>query len=238
MTTPARSAKNSGGDLVERVVSALRGDIVTGKLRPGGKLPAEGKLATEFGVSRNVIREAMRELRATGLIAMSQGRAPQVKDSDPATAVQAMEAVLRDADNRLEHLTEVRTTLECGIAALACRRRSEADLAALRECIDALTRISNQNGQIEMDYEFHRRLVHSTANPVFIYIFEALSGLIRRSQETTYPHDGLVNALAGHQQILAAVEARDEDAAVSAMRTHLGHARDTLANVKKVQPLT
>ena len=235
MATAQRKKNCShGGDLVERVVTALRSAIITGKLRPGGKLPAEGKLATEFEVSRNVIREAMRELRATGLIAMSQGKAPQVKASDPATAVQAMEAVLRDADNRLEHLTEVRITLECGIASLACRRRTEADLAGLRECIDALQQISEQGGQIEMDYEFHRRLAHSTHNPVFIYIFEALSGLIRRSQETTYPHDGLTNALTGHQDILAAVTAGNEAAASSAMRITLDTRSQPYPNVNNL----
>jgi len=223
-----KKRKNSGGDLVEQVVSSLRGAIIAGRLPSGGKLPSEGKLATEFGVSRNVVREAMRELRAMGLVEMSQGRSPRVKASDPITAVLAMEAVLRDADHQLEYLHEVRTTLESGIAALACRRRTPDDLARLAECIDALAQAREQNPQMELDYEFHRRLAETTRNPVFMYLLETLSGLIRRSQETTYPVDGWQNAVTGHREILAAVTAGDETAAAKAVRDHLGHAETTI----------
>lgn len=227
--TSGRSlAKLERGDLAARVIEVLRGEIVTGKRLAGSRLPAEGKLAEEFGVSRNVIREAMRAMRAMGLIEMSQGRAPHVKASDPAMAVDAMESMLRDIDNRLVHLTEVRFTLESEIAMLACRRRTAEDLVRLEECVEALKREPRQDRQIGMDYEFHRRLAETTRNPVFVYIFAALSGLIRKSQQTTYPKDGLVNAIAGHGAILAAVAARDEVRAAAAMRQHLKHAEAAL----------
>ena len=92
-------------DLVSNVTDWIRREILSGNLSVGNKLPAEGKLADEFGVSRNVVREAMRNLRSMGLIEISQGRAPRVKASDPETAIIAMESLLRDSENRLIHLT-------------------------------------------------------------------------------------------------------------------------------------
>ncbi len=221
-------------DLVSNVTDWIRREILSGNLEVGSKLPAEGKLADEFGVSRNVVREAMRNLRSMGLIEISQGRAPRVKASDPETAIIAMESLLRDSENRLLHLTEVRYAIEVGIVILACRRRTDHDLERLNKCLDELKLASQQNEQIEKDYEFHRLLAEATSNPVYVYIFETLSGLIRKSQQTTYPRDGLTHAIAGHTAILNAVTARDETVAADAMRRHLHDAeQDLLAGEEK-----
>ncbi|MBN2640759.1 MAG: FadR family transcriptional regulator [Victivallales bacterium] len=215
-------------DLVSNVTEWIRKEILSGKLAVGSKLPAEGKLAEEFGVSRNVLREAMRNLRAMGLIEISQGRAPRVKASDPETAVMAMESILRDSDNKLLHLTEVRYAIEVGIVILACKRRTNVDLDKLKQCLEQLKQAAEQDIQIEKDYEFHRLLADATRNPVYTYIFEALSGLIKRSQQITYPHDGLLHAISGHSAIYKAVAEQDEIAAAEAMRRHLKDAEADL----------
>lgn len=218
-------------DLVARVTDWIRGEILSGKLAPGAKLPSEGNLAAEFGVSRNVIREAMRNLRSMGLVEISQGRAPRVKASDPETAVIALESLLRDSDNRLIHLTEVRYALEAGIVRLACLRRTPEQLQRLRDCLEALKHAHSQNLQIEKDFEFHRILAEATANPVYVFTYETLSGLIRKSQQTTYPHgDGLTHAISGHTAILDAVEKRDCELAGQAMQSHLRDAELGLLN--------
>ncbi len=215
-------------DLVTKVTDWLRDEIISGRLAVGSRLPAEGKLAEQMGVSRNVVREAMRNLRSQGLIEISQGRSPHVKASDAETAVITMEALLRDADNKLLHLTEVRTALEEAIVTLSCRRRTPADLDALKKCVDEMVESAEQSRQMEYDYQFHHRLAESSGNPVFVFLLETLSGLIRRSQQTTYPKDGLAHAVHGHQAILEAVTVRDEQRASKEMRRHLENAEKTI----------
>ena len=215
-------------DLVSKITDWLRTEIISGRLAVGSRLPSEGKLAEQTGVSRNVVREAMRNLRSQGLIEISQGRSPQVKASDSETAVITLESLLRDADNKLLHLTEVRSALEVAIVTLACRRRTAADIRQLTGCVDNLVAASEQERQMGFDYQFHLVLAKSCRNPVFTYLLEALSGLIRRSQQTTYPRDGLEHAVKGHQAILAAVVARDEVRAAEEMRRHLLNAEKTL----------
>ncbi len=215
-------------DLVSKVTDWLREEIISGRLAVGSRLPSEGKLAEQMGVSRNVVREAMRNLRSQGLIEISQGRSPHVKESDSETAVIALESLLRDADNKLLHLTEARSALEAAIAVLACRRRTDSDLRELRNCLEQLMAEKERPRQMEYDYQFHRHLAAACGNPVFTFLLEALSGLIRRSQQTTYPKDGLAHAVEGHKAILAAVAARDEGLAGEEMRRHLAHAEKTL----------
>src|ERR671917_563564 len=69
--TPQRSGRKP--KLSERVVSALREQVLTGAVKPGGKLPTETRLTETFGVSRTVVREAIARLAADGLVEARQG---------------------------------------------------------------------------------------------------------------------------------------------------------------------
>ena len=113
----------SSAKLVEQTVAVLREQIVSGNFTAGGPLPSQGELCVELGVSRSVIREAMRTLQSQGLIEVSQGRRPTVLPAGPAAAIETLSTLVERSQVSLLQLLEVRQPLEVEIAAKANKAR-------------------------------------------------------------------------------------------------------------------
>ena len=219
-------------DMVAEVLSRLSERIIAGGFSPDGVLPPEGALAQSFGVSRTVIREAMRTLRAQGLVEVSQGRAPRVKPADTCTVIASLDLLLRRSAGTLLHLVDARRPLESEIAALAAERATSEDLTGLGAAIDQLQAARSHGERVEADVQFHRVLAESTGNPVFSLLLETLAGLLRESRRQTIAQSGVEIALAGHRAVLAAMRRKDAIAARQAMLEHLTLAeRDLRATV-------
>ena len=215
-------------DLVQEVVDRLREQVVSGRFAPDTPLPPEGELGRTLGVSRTVIREAMRTLRAQGLVEVSQGRRPRVKPADPRDLVQALGTFLQRGDHSLLHLTEVRIPLETEIASMAAQRATPAQIEAMETALRRMTAAGKLDDQIEADVEFHNLLAVATGNPVFELLLATLAGLMRQSRRRTLSRTGLARADAGHLAVLAAVRQADPRRAREAMREHLTMAQEDL----------
>jgi len=208
-------------DLVASVTSQLTERIVAGDFESGGTLPPEGELATSYGVSRTVIREAMRGLRAHGLVEISQGRLPRVRPPDPKAAIASLEMLLRRNQASLLHLVEARRPLESEIAALAAERATSEQHRQLEQAVHELAAARKVNQRIEADVKFHHILAEATGNPVFVLLLETLEGFLRESRKNTLVYSGLEVALQGHRAVFQAVQARKPDQARGAMLEHL-----------------
>lgn len=220
-------------DMVAEVLANLSERIIGGSFGADGLLPPEGELATTYGVSRTVIREAMRSLRAHGLVEVAQGRLPRVKPPAPETAIASLDTLLRRSNGSLLHLVETRRPLESEIAALAAERATPEHLDELQKAIDEQANGRTLESQIEADLRFHRVLAEATGNPFFGLLLETLAGLMRNSRQQTLAQSGVAVALQGHRAILKALRARNGSAARTAMLEHLRLAeRDLLAGKK------
>jgi GntR family transcriptional repressor for pyruvate dehydrogenase complex len=215
-------------DMVATILERLIGDIVSGQFAPGMALPAEGELATTHGVSRTVIREAMRGLRAHSMVEMSRGKPARVRPPDPKAAIASLEMLLRRNRASSLHLVEVRRPLESEIAALAAKRANDVHLQQLENSINELAAGLTLKQRIDADLKFHRILGEATGNPVFVLLLETLAGFLRESREKTFAVSGVEMALMGHRAIFKAVRSRDSDKAREAMLEHLSLAADDL----------
>jgi GntR family transcriptional regulator, transcriptional repressor for pyruvate dehydrogenase complex len=208
-------------DMVAEVLKHLSQQIMAGQFGPDGELPPEGTLAVDFAVSRTVIREAMRTLRAQGLVEVSQGKPPRVKPPGPEAAIASLELMLRRSQGTLLHLIEARRPLESEIAALASQRATPDHVERLAAAIDALVAARSREARVEADVQFHRILADATGNPVFVLLLETVSGLLRESRRRTLAESGVEIALEGHRAVLTAVRRHDAVAARAAMLAHL-----------------
>lgn len=208
-------------DRVSEVLQQLSDQITTGAFGRDGALPPEGSLAAAFGVSRTVIREAMRTLRAQGLVEVSQGKPPRVKPADPQATIASLTLLLRRSEGTLLHLIEARRPLESEIALLAAERAGPADFDRLQETIDRLTAVRTLDERVQADVEFHRILAETTGNQVFCLMLETISGLLCESRRRTLSQSGSEVAAVGHRAVLAALRRRDGASAKSAMLEHL-----------------
>ena len=110
-------------NLVTRAVEALRQFILDELLVPGAELPSQGKLAEWLGVSRTVIREAMRILESQGLLEITQGKLPRVLPPNTQVVIDGLSTLMERSSATLLDVLEVRRPVEIEAAALAAESR-------------------------------------------------------------------------------------------------------------------
>lgn len=214
--------------LADRLVDEIRGQIGSGALRPGSKLPTEVQLAEEHGVSRTVVREAVTRLAADGLVTARQGAGVFVNEQAPAT----IEALLSDMSGKVSlvlNVLEVRMAIEIESAALAAQRRSgsqEAEILAAFAEFDSLLRRGEPTGVA--DFAFHRAIASATNNPFYVEILDVLGRRTIPRDLVTTISSGLMQSTeyqnrlqAEHLDILTAIQDGDPTSARDAMRRHL-----------------
>jgi DNA-binding FadR family transcriptional regulator len=225
--------ERSGLTRVERVTAELRSKILKGHLAKDEWLPSEDSLAKAMGVSRTVIREAMRNLRSQGLVEVSQGRRSRVRTTDPSAVIESLDALLQRSEATIYHLLQLRRPLESEIAALAAEHATQADLEKLGGTLDEMRVAKTLEECIKSDVDFHRYLAEASGNPLFMLFQDTLRALLVRAQQRTFPLAGVLLTIEGHCRVLEAIAARHPAAAQQAMLMHLDEAEETLRRSHK-----
>lgn len=223
-TTPLSEARRSTG-IYQRIFET----IVAGEFAVNSRLPSETELALRFGASRPVVREALARLRDDGIIVSRQGSGSYVKRR-PDIAV--LHFTPGGSIDDVQRCFEFRHAIEGGAAALAAERWEDADLAEIRAAFDALEVAIRKNELgVEPDERFHLAIAKATHNPYYVSMQTSLQPHIRFGMNLTRNLSRLRKAervLAvqdEHRVILAAIEARDPQAARHAMEDHIANAR-------------
>ncbi|MBS1860774.1 MAG: FadR family transcriptional regulator [Actinobacteria bacterium] len=217
-----------GPRLSDRVAELMLDTILSRQLQPGDPLPSERELGDQFGVSRTVIREAVRSLSAKGVVSSLPGRGLVVAALDPEDVSSSMSLYLRGQAGGIpyERIHEVRSALEVDLIGRAAERASEEDLEKLREAHERMgSTLDDLEGASQADVAFHRALAESTDNVLYLIMLDSIGDVLLDIRRRTLglPDD----APRGHKEhaaILAAVEAHDAERAREAMRAHLASA--------------
>jgi GntR family transcriptional regulator, transcriptional repressor for pyruvate dehydrogenase complex len=219
---------NRGPHLSTLVASSISREIAQGRLKSGDQLPTEQQLALTFGVSRNVVREAIARLRSEGRIWSQQGRGAFVADEPNATVLTIDFEALQQGD-AFRSLFELRGILEVQAAALAARRRTEEDLSALEGALATMREAPYGSVTwLKTDLEFHKKVAAATGNAYMVqflmFVSEKVRESILASGNQQRSEDLAAVTLGEHQRILDAIAAGDADEAQDAMRAHLHNA--------------
>ena len=222
--------------LSERVVAALRDQILGGQIAAGQKLPTEGQMTETFGVSRTVIREAMASLAADGLVEPRQGAGVFVLEH-PVRAFGALSQEINKISQAINVL-EVRMGVEIESAGLAAARRNDAQEARIQEAFlefERLLALGEPTGKA--DFAFHREIASATNNPFYVEVLDALGNRTIPCDVTSpFATDDVLSKeyqtglQREHLRILKAISAGDPDAARDAMRAHLIAAQQRYRN--------
>jgi GntR family transcriptional repressor for pyruvate dehydrogenase complex len=210
--------------LADQVAQQIRELIADGNLQPGDRLPTERELADSFGVSRTVVREALRALGAQGLVDLPGGRGAVVSALQPAAIAGALGLLLRLADDPKPYrkLFEVRRLIEVEAAGLAATRARPEDLATLETIAGRMSPEAALDQAAEADVAFHAALAQATGNELFGMLLGSLTEAMLEMRQGVLTQPGArEQAVADHQHILARVQAGDEAGARQAMLDHL-----------------
>ena len=216
-----------GPHLPTLVASSISREIAEGRLKPGDQLPTEQALAKTFGVSRNVVREAIARLRSENRVWSQQGRGAFVADAGKSPVLAITQDDLR-AGEAFASLFELRGLIEVQGAALAAQRRTAKDVKEMRKCCSAMTDAPYGSvAWLREDLNFHLAVANATKNAYIVQLLQFVSERVRESilASAGKRSDEMAQVtLAEHGRILAAIEARDTRGANEAMRAHLDNA--------------
>jgi GntR family transcriptional repressor for pyruvate dehydrogenase complex len=220
------SALARDATLSARAAEQLERLIVDSHLAPGDRLPSERELGERLGVSRTVVREAVRALTAKGLLVVRTGDGTYVQDRSPASAAEALGRLLRLAGlrtpGRARAIYEVRRPLEIAIAGLAAQRATAADVEHMRVLIRVASDPAlDERAFVDADVQFHLALATATGNRIFPALLDSVSELMKAIREVAVVSGSREGGRVHHERILAHVIARDEDGARRAMGEHM-----------------
>ena len=210
----------------DKVFSFLREQLVTGQLKEGDRLRSERELSLMLGVSRPILREALRALSMVGVIDIRHGVGSVISTPDLSVLGEFFTFALAQRSDAVDDVMEGRIAVECQAARLASSRAKLNDVEALRAAADRIAEtIDDPVAGAEADYEFHSALVRASGSETLVAVYGAIADLIHRSH---LERRALVGADAetktviinDHYNILKALADQDPDRAEAVVRRH------------------
>ena len=221
--------------LADVLAQRLEQDIAQGHYMPGEKLPSEQQLATTYGVSRPIVREAIGRLKHDGLVTSRQGSGAFVAESGAASVFRLDVANFKDRQE-IESLIELLMAIESSATELAAQRRTEQDLIALGHQLEAMQgAIERGDSGVDEDVAFHRAIVEATKNPFFMDLSTFLDRRVRHFIRTARANTAklqtghLMAVQDEHRNIFNAIRDKDAQGARHAAESHLKKAAQRLA---------
>ncbi|MCI4429020.1 MAG: FadR family transcriptional regulator [Burkholderiales bacterium] len=212
--------------LSDRLASLLAAQLDSGALTPGDRLPTEARLAVQHGVSRTVVREAVHQLKSRGLLRSRQGSGVFVTAPPPNQSL-AFDPKVLESVAAVIQVVELRRVLEGEIAALAAQRATREQIRALKRSLLAIdsAMLEGRDG-VDEDMAFHRAIAEATGNPQFSRLLAFLEQYLREAMRVTKGNearheDFMQQVRCEHSAIVAAIAARDADAARRCATEHL-----------------
>lgn len=222
-----RAASEPQGSGFAQVFDFLREQLLEGRIRSGDRLLSERELAVQLGVSRPIVREALRALSMLGVVEIRERVGTVVRQPDVSMLGDVFAFSLAQAPDALDDVMQARVALECQAIRLACRRATMSDIERMKAALDTLEQtIEDESAGGLADYDFHLALVRASKSETLIQLYGAMAALLARSHRDRrrLVFDDRVarrSVIDDHRRLLEAVIAGDEDAADQALREHM-----------------
>lgn len=216
------------GRFASVVVDELADLIIGGTYQEGDLLPTEPALCEEFGLSRTVVREALKLLEGRGLLRVEQGRGTRVQPRsswdllDPAVLQIALS--YDDEMRLLDDLISVRRVLEREMAGKAATLLTAADLAELEAIADEMdTSYGDYDRFRDLDNAFHAIIMRASGNEIGLTIVRVIHrhGGATAPLASGAPRAALKRTVMEHREILEALAARDGELAGERVSQHI-----------------
>jgi DNA-binding FadR family transcriptional regulator len=220
--------------LSDRVTDRVLTMISTAALRPGDRLPSERDLAARFGVSRTVVREALRSLAAKGVLDVRTGSGAIVARVDAERASEALRLFMQSAHSQesesaisYEQINDVREMIETRVTRIAAQLATDEDLEGLRQIHAQFESVpEDPEAASRLDVAFHRAIAASTHNPLYLIMLDSIEPVLLDIRRRTLSVSGRpTRAASAHATILKCLVEHDAPGAEQAMEDHLQDSR-------------
>lgn len=198
--------------------------LLSGRIRPGERLPSERDLAAALSVGRSAVREALSALHLLGVLEVRPGGGHYLRGIASELLPKVIEWGLLLGEKQPLDLLEARAALEVRAAYLAAQRRASETIDALRQHFHDIEDHADDGAAelVDDDLAFHETLIRATQNTVLLEVWSSLRALLRVWIMRVIDHQGGTgNFRHEHEAILRAVEAGEPIAAATAMHAHM-----------------
>ncbi|GAA5232974.1 FadR/GntR family transcriptional regulator [Verticiella sediminum] len=209
----------------DEIIAQVREHLQQGRLKVGSRLPSERELSSQFQVSRNSVRQALRSLANMGLLDIRLGAngGPVVRGGGAEAVLSGLSDLYALGTIRPEHLTQVRVLLGVEVVRLACSAFDDSELAVLRNNVQEASQAADAGDlarRTSLNLDFYRILARMTRNPILELLTDAVLVLTERFVEQTGRTSNR-SVMPMRRKMLQLLEQRDADAAADVMRQHL-----------------
>ncbi len=225
------------GKISERIARQIKDIILSGAMRSGDRLPPERELVEHFQASRISIREALKSLETSGLLAIKPGSGAFVAEINSKPISESLSSILRIQKTSIDKITEARIILEPGIAKLAAARMTPEELAALEQNIkETSMALKSYSPAPEQNIRFHSLIAEATHNPVIISTLNPIFDVLK---EMNLEIKGYLSerievsreALEYHKKILRAFREKNSQRIYELMLKHILQNQEGLKKV-------
>lgn len=206
----------------EDICEQIRGQLASGQLKPGSKLPGERDLAAAFGVGRPAVREALRTLEISGIVSIQKGArgGAFIREGDTQIMTKALRDFMLLGRISIDNLREARIQIWSVVVKLACQRGTPEDFDAIERHIAYIDSLTDLKPRAVAALELFSLIAGASHNEVFVLLMDSLGNIIFQVVEEAgrihYPELSEVRL-----RILRSLRARDEIEAVKAMEEYL-----------------
>jgi GntR family transcriptional repressor for pyruvate dehydrogenase complex len=211
-------------NLYEEVAAKIEAFILQNAPLSGQRLPPEMELAVNFGVSRPVIREALKLLKERQLIESHTGGGTYTCKPGTQNLIDVIQRMIQMDCIDYTHIFDMRLLLEPHACRLTAEKRvSEEKLAALEDTIEKMIEFrANTEKRIFYDLEFHALIAQYSGNPILSTFVQSMTGLLTPLiREALIPQEGHMSGVEYHRHLLDVIRKGDGDGAETLMREHL-----------------
>jgi len=226
--------------LSEEIVGQIERLILNHELPIGAALPSERQLAAQLGVSRNILREAVRMLVQRGLLEVRPGSGTYVARPGAEFLQDFLDLFVRTSEFGLFDLVEARQALEVQIAELAAQRATEDDCRLIDQYLGELEEAADDPERyIEADISFHAALGRAARNEILQQLMKSIRGAMRENIRIVVTHRpaAVEEAILAHRRIALAVRTHASGEARLAMQDHLQGIQRHLQDMQRRDPL-
>lgn len=221
---------------LSKIVSEnLKQYILDQRLEPGQKLPSEREFSKQMNVSRSILREALRTLESSGIITIRHGEGAFVKsDSDLSSLIEHLLFMWRLSNKTKDDLLELRCIFESAALEQIILRADDEELQSLEQTARKIGDHHDTKSIQDADIEFHRGLIKSTGNELFIQMTELI---IEYFAGVPHGHMGKKErdkSLQDHLDIVEALRGRDASKAKRLLADHLYYSRKYLQSANEI----
>lgn len=216
--------------IYEKIASDIEEQISISKLIPGEKIPGERKLAVNYKVSRNTIREAIKTLIEKGVLFSKTGSGNFVAENAAQIISRAVEESAGKRKKRLNEIIELRKIIEPGTAFLAAEKINEKQIGELKKIIEEQEKaINSKKDYSKLDENFHKAIVKASSNSVLLSLYEKFTDIIAETRgEKLFSPERIEKSILLHKKIFEELKKRNAKKVWKLMAEHIEEIEDSL----------